>query len=107
MIKKRRGKQTDMQTDLNWIAENLDLLLLGGATFFEEHGRGAMVIDHSKSGVPDPPVHYVRDTEPNLPSYTKRMLREYDPTTQAVVTMLKQGREDTYRIASRRTTRVQ
>ena len=92
--------------DMEWIGENFDIFWSAATFAFEKHGRGAISVDTTSQPVPGMghPLAYVpqevvdrRDEED-----TKRMVREYDPTQEFVVVLLKpERRTSTYRVQVR------
>jgi len=83
--------QHDANIDQQWLQKNLDTLLRKAQGFYQEHGRGALLIDH-RERQQDAAIRYIPQSESRVLSQDeKRMLREYDPNAQAVVALLKPG----------------
>ena len=81
---------TDRDIDLKWINENLATLTLFARTNYQTVGRGVLVIDHSESGKTDPPVDYLPLLDlPADDEDTRRMVREYDPSEELIVLLMK------------------
>ena len=88
--------QNQREIDLKFIGENLYVLRSRTQEFFSEQGRGALIIDHSLSGKPDPAAHYV--PAPNLPEGnkdTRRMVQNYLPGAQFIIVLIKPGQLET------------
>jgi hypothetical protein len=90
---------SDRQTDLNWIAENLAVLSSKTESLYREHGKGALLIDHNKAGT-EPNWHYLPAAElPREDGDTQRMVQRYDPEAQFVIVLLKSGdRQSSYQV---------
>ncbi len=91
--------------DLAWIQQNLELLLLTAHVFYEQVGRGALMVDTTvtiidNQGAGNPMVYL---TQMELAESGRidalRMVKAYDPAWEFVTSFLKfKGRESTYRI---------
>jgi hypothetical protein len=92
----------ERESDFAWIAENRSSFWPAAQAQFSAHGRGVIVVDTTQQ--PDPnaanPMYYIVSTqvEQTDDEDTKRMLREYDPSQEFVVLLLKpEGHASTYR----------
>ena len=94
----------ERQHDLAWLAENMAVFHLAATSALEELGRGAIVVDTTSQPVPGTghPFGYVgqEEIERSGDEDTKRLVREYDPTSQELVVMLLKpfNRTSTYRL---------
>jgi hypothetical protein len=88
--------------DMEWIRENYHVFSPAAAAAFVQQGRGAIVVDTTSRptgegnlfGYYPQALVDAKDDED-----VKRMVREYDPTSELVVVMLKPGeRMSTYRV---------
>ena len=98
--------QRERLHDLSWIGENLSVFWPAASKMFKEAGRGALVVDttvkvgergvHPFGYLPQEMVEEGEDEE------VERMLREYNPERELVVTLLKpEGRVSSYRVQVR------
>lgn len=93
----------ERQADLDWIDENLAVFWTAATLEFEDAGRGAIVVDTTIQPLPDagnPFGYFSQEQVEELANEdTKRMVKEYDPTHDFVLVLLKSGdRTSTYRI---------
>ena len=101
------------EAHMRFIRQNIDLLLAAGWAGYQEHGRGAILVDADRA-VPDPqweggitPGQYVtprmlQDAGLDWPDADlKRMVREYAPEREIVVAILEGSDADYYRFGGR------
>ena len=93
----------EREHDLAWIAENKASFWPAVQGQFQSKGRGVIVVDTTQQ--PDPnaghPMYYLtgEPIEQMGDTDVQRMLREYDPHREFVVTLLKaEERTSTYRV---------
>ena len=91
-----------LATEVAWISKNLEVVLSAAARAYQTHGRGALILDQSKSGVTDPSARYFREGEiPGNDEDITRMVQEYDPTVECVMVLIQSGGGRTsYRLRS-------
>lgn len=98
--------QQERLHDLTWIGENLHVFWPAAQKQYQEQGRGALVIDitvrvgergvHPFTYAPQKMIEEGSDAD------LKRLVREYVPEREMVVTLLKsQERMSTYRVQAR------
>lgn len=92
----------ERQRDLDWIADNFHVFSPAAAAAFREQGRGALVVDTTQrpTGAGHPfgyfPQEFLADKGDED---VNRMVREYEPTNEFVVVMLKPNdRMSSYRV---------
>jgi hypothetical protein len=95
--------ERERQGDMRWIGDNLHILWPAAKSGYESLGRGAVVIDATSQPVPglgNPFTYMSRtDLEPLHDEDVQRMMREYDPTQEVVVMLLKtRQRTSAYRV---------
>lgn len=83
---------TDREIDRNWIRANVQVLAHFARQEFETKGRGMIVVDHRVDGVVNPWTSYVPQASvPADDPDSTRMVKQYDPATKMVITLLKRG----------------
>jgi hypothetical protein len=89
-------------SDLIWITENMHVFWPAAQKQYQQHGRGAVVVDTTSrpTGAGHPFTYYpqaqVNETEDED---AQRMVREYDPQSEMVIILLKpQDRVSVYRV---------
>lgn len=97
----------ERQQDLSWIQENLDVFQFAAQIAFAGTGRGAIVIDTTIQPLPEgghPFAYFSQDQiEEDEDEDIKRMVREYEPTQEFVLVLLKeQNRTSVYRVKPQR-----
>jgi hypothetical protein len=107
MSERERGRfrawaERERTGDLAWIKENLYVFWPVAQQGYEQHGRGAIVVDttsrptgegHPFGYLPQAMVEQQGDED------TQRMVREYDPAWEMVTVLLKiHERSSTYRL---------
>src|SRR5712692_3998080 len=95
--------ERERRGDLEWIGENLHVLWPSASIAYEARGRGAIVVDTTSQPLPGKgnPFTYLSQAElGKIPDADmERIMREYDPTKELVVVLLKsQQRTSTYRV---------
>lgn len=105
----QRGREEKRQSHLRFIQRNLDFLLAAGWAGYEQHGRGAILVDADRA-VEDPqweggitPGQYI--TRKMLgaagmdwpDSDIKRMVYDYEPKREVVVAIFGGSDADYYR----------
>ena len=107
MTERERGRfpawaERERTGDLAWIKENLHVFWPVAQQGYEEHGRGAIVVDTtSRPAGEGHPFGYLPQVvvEQQGDEDAQRMVREYDPTWEMVTVLLKtHDRTSTYRI---------
>jgi hypothetical protein len=98
----RRERRGDMQ----WIGDNLHVLWPAATAAFAEQGRGALVVNTMVQPIPGkghPFAYFPQEVvETGDDEDIKRMVREYDPEHELVVSLLKtEDRTSTYRVYTR------
>jgi len=98
--------QQDRRHDMAWIGENLHVFWPAATTAFAQQGRGALIVDttvrptgegHPFGYFPQAAIEEQNDED------IKRMVREYDPAKEFVVSLLKPAdRISTYRVQPQR-----
>lgn len=104
----RKGKipewaKQERLADNEWIKANLHIFAPVSKAQFEEHGRGALVVDTTKQPIPGGGHPYGYFPQEQIEEHddedTKRLVREYNPKKEFVVMLLKaEDRTSTYRI---------
>lgn len=88
--------------DLAWIGENLHVFWLAAQKAHEELGRGAIVVDTTSrpTGEGNPFAYLTQDAAERTGDVDlQRMVREYDPQEELVISLLKPyERISTYRV---------
>lgn len=92
----------ERDTDFAWIRANLAFFFPLATTAFDEHGRGAVVVDttvqmpkqgHPSGYVPQKLLAEIRDND------LDRLIREYEPDQEFVMVLWKIGdRTSAYRV---------
>jgi hypothetical protein len=93
----------ERQADLAWVADNLDVFGTTAVLAFVHMGRGALFVDTTIQLAPDAghPFGYLsqEQVEEVADDDTRRMVKEYNPSQEFVIALLKPGdRISTYRI---------
>jgi hypothetical protein len=91
--------------DMLWIQDNLELFFAATALFYEDAGRGALVVDTTQQpveGLGHPFGYFNQDSiEEVFDDDTRRMVQEYQPDREMVIVLLKSdARTSTYRVRS-------
>ena len=88
--------------DLAWVGENFHIFMPAALAAYEELGRGALVVDTTVTvkGQGNPFAYFPQEgIEARRDEDIKRMVREYDPAKEFVVSLLKaERRTSTYRV---------
>jgi hypothetical protein len=96
----------ERQADMAWIHDNLSIFWPRAEELFQSHGRGAFVADTNWQSLDGGmPIGYFPQAlfEQDQGSDVRRMVREYRPTEEFVMHLLKpHGHESTYRVRVRR-----
>jgi len=91
----------DRYSDMHWIAENLHVFWPAARQQYDEQGRGAIVVDTTvrPTGAGHPFTYLAQEqVDETHDADAQRMVREYDPTTEVVIVMLKpKNRVSVYR----------
>jgi hypothetical protein len=95
--------EQERERDLTWLQENMLILSTAARSAFQGGGRGAIVVDTTVrpvEGMGHPFGYYLQETiETTDDADAKRMVSQYDPEREFVVTLLKpEGRVSTYRL---------
>jgi len=96
----------ERQSDLDWIAENLDVFRTAARVALKDAGRGAIVVDTASRPIPGAGCLFgyfpQQQVEEDGSQDTMRMVAEYDPTHELILVLLKSGsRTSTYRVQAR------
>jgi len=93
--------ESERTSDVAWISENLHVFWPVAQQRYEEHGRGAIVVDTTRlpTGEGHPFGYFPQQmVEQTGDEDTQRMVREYDPSWEMVTVLLKtHDRISTYR----------
>lgn len=85
--------QRERGHDMEWIGENLHVFWPAATAAFKEHGRGALVVDTTLQPIPGkghPFAYFPQEVvETGDDGDLKRMVRQYDPEHELVVSLLK------------------
>lgn len=90
--------------DLRWIRENMRVFWPAARETFERVGRGALIVDTNvverQEGHAGNPIYYLpaQQIEENAWLAAIKMVREYEPSWEFVIVLLKKNRESAYRI---------
>lgn len=80
----------DKASNLKLIADNWEVLLPAAERGFEEHGRGTILADTTRTENNGHPIRYVSLAAlPNDDSDCGRMMRNYDPQREIVVSLFR------------------
>ena len=98
--------QKERESDLAWIRDNLHVLWPIAVQQYADGGRGAIFIDtltktaHA-TGSGNPMFYVTEDGIEMLEQHLDalRMVRTYDPASEFVSVLLRDGRESTYRVS--------
>lgn len=95
----RRPERAEQERaeDLAWIQENLRLLLLSAHVYYQEVGRGSLLVDTTITIIDEQragnPMFYLtqREIEESGRADALRMVKAYDPSWEFVTSFLKFG----------------
>lgn len=95
--------ERERQSDLKWINENIHVFWPAAQSQYQEQGRGVIMVDTTSrpTGEGHPFAYFPEEAvkEHGGDEDIERMIREYDPTREFVVVLLKsQDRMSTYRV---------
>lgn len=93
----------ERQADRKWIGDNLHIFWPAATAAYEVLGRGTLVVDITSRPIAGKghPFGYLPqvDIEQSDDEDARRMVREYDPTREFIIALLKRnGLKSTYRI---------
>ena len=90
----------ERKSDLAWVGENLPILWQAAEQFYVKMGRGLVVVDLTTIILGGHPIFFVPQADTDARDRDAiRMLNEYDPDWELVITLLKEkDRSSTYRV---------
>jgi hypothetical protein len=103
---KNQNEPSVREADLNWIRKNRPRLRAIAAEEFERQGRGVLMVslvaaDNPVAGEVPPVIYFPASRVPEHEMDIRRMVEDYFPDDEMVVSLLKQGPHDLFMSAYR------
>ena len=86
-----------MDESKRWVANNLSALVLAAQTGYAEHGRGMILASFGPAGR-HPAFAFVPLVDIPDDADSRRMVQEYDPGAQLVVSVVREGFISSYQV---------